>query len=213
MKTSIKSWFSALMGAIFFILLGIFISIAFSGVVHQIDVERYDLVAISGRSLEMIQTDYRHLRDYLWLWHQAPLHLDYFPMSATGVIHFQDVKVFVDSLQWVMLTTLAIFGITFYRFKDWTILDKLWKLMFIIPTTITLLAITQFSRAFVFFHKLIFRNDYWIFSEVTDPVITILPEAFFFHMFLFMVVVVLALGAIIYYISRHGFNQSKKVPH
>lgn len=210
MNKNYKAWIAALVGAVFFILVGVFISIALSQWVHNRDIATYGLVEASGRSLTSIQQDYRHLRDYLWLFHQAPLQLDHFPMSATGRIHFDDVKRFVDGLQVVMIGSGALFGYLMYRLNDWTVLDKLWKLMLILPLTIALLAMANFSAAFVIFHKLIFSNDYWIFDVVRDPVILILPEGFFFHMFLLIVAVIVLLAFIIYGISRHGFNLHKK---
>ena len=48
------------------------------------------------------------------------------------------------------------------------------------------------------FHQIVFRNDYWIFNEATDPVITILPEAFFMHCFMMIVGIVMVISAGLY---------------
>jgi integral membrane protein (TIGR01906 family) len=37
----------------------------------------------------------------------------------------------------------------------------------------------NFSKAFYFFHKIFFRNDYWIFDPQKDPIINALPEELF----------------------------------
>ena len=42
--------------------------------------------------------------------------------------------------------------------------------------------------AFTTMHEIFFDNDYWIFNSYTDPVIKILPEEFFFHCGLLIVV-------------------------
>jgi integral membrane protein (TIGR01906 family) len=37
----------------------------------------------------------------------------------------------------------------------------------------------NFSKAFYVFHKIFFRNDYWIFDPNKDPIINALPEELF----------------------------------
>lgn len=45
---------------------------------------------------------------------------------------------------------------------------------------------------FVLFHKILFRNDYWIFDPACDPVITILTDAYFLHAAALILLCVLA---------------------
>ena len=40
-------------------------------------------------------------------------------------------------------------------------------------------------------HRIFFRNDYWIFDAETDPVIRMLPEEFFLHCGLLIILLVL----------------------
>lgn len=40
----------------------------------------------------------------------------------------------------------------------------------------------NWEAVFIMFHKIMFRNDYWLFDEALDPVITILPDTFFSSM-------------------------------
>jgi len=58
----------------------------------------------------------------------------------------------------------------------------------------------------VIFHKIFFRNDYWIFDYTTDPVITILPESFFMHCFMMIIVIVVVISLIMYLIYRKKRN-------
>ncbi|WP_195964740.1 DUF1461 domain-containing protein, partial [Clostridium cuniculi] len=51
--------------------------------------------------------------------------------------------------------------------------------------------IIDFSKAFIIFHKIFFKNDYWIFDENMDPIINALPED------LFMIYGAVILGIII----------------
>jgi len=48
--------------------------------------------------------------------------------------------------------------------------------------------VINFSKTFYFFHKIFFRNDYWIFDPVIDPIINSLPEE------LFMIELILIIG-------------------
>jgi integral membrane protein (TIGR01906 family) len=41
-----------------------------------------------------------------------------------------------------------------------------------------------------------FRNDYWIFDEATDPVIMILPDAFFLHCAV-MIILLILIGSLL----------------
>ncbi len=41
------------------------------------------------------------------------------------------------------------------------------------------LIVTNFSRAFILFHKLFFTNDLWLLNPKTDWMIRLLPESFF----------------------------------
>lgn len=50
-----------------------------------------------------------------------------------------------------------------------------------LPAVLGILAIACWQQLFTAFHKLFFDNNYWIFSVRKDPVILILPEAFFLH--------------------------------
>jgi integral membrane protein (TIGR01906 family) len=50
--------------------------------------------------------------------------------------------------------------------------------------------------AFVVFHKLLFRNEYWLFDYRTDPVIMVLPDQFFMHVALAMIAVALLCSGI-----------------
>lgn len=41
--------------------------------------------------------------------------------------------------------------------------------------------ILDWDALFTAFHKLFFRNDYWLFDPDTDPVINLLPDSYFLH--------------------------------
>lgn len=211
MKKSCKDSLLSLDVMLFFILTAIFVTILISPLIHQSDVVKYHLDAYSGLDQATIKRNFASLSGYLWLFRQAPLQLESFTMSNAGAIHFAEVKRLVDGLQilWLITGIIACFGA--YRYlkrKEIAFLLQAAKLMIIVPTTIGLLAATNFDRAFVTFHHLFFHNDYWIFDERYDPVIKILPEEFFMHCFIAIIVLVLLFAIGLYGSYRY---QIKKI--
>ena len=67
-------------------------------------------------------------------------------------------------------------------------------MMIIIPVILGLGCAIDFDAAFVIFHKIFFRNDFWIFDYRTDPIILMLPENVFLIYEMIMVVIVLAVA-------------------
>ena len=65
-----------------------------------------------------------------------------------------------------------------------------------LPAVIGATVALNWDWAFVTFHELAFNNDYWLFDPATDPVINILPDAYFLHC-AFMILVLVILGSII----------------
>ena len=61
-----------------------------------------------------------------------------------------------------------------------------------LPAVFGLAIAVNWEGFFVAFHRLMFDNDYWIFDAATDPVITILPDAFFMHCALMILAIILA---------------------
>lgn len=105
-------------------------------------------------------------------------------MSEEGRIHFEEVKRIFDIVQVIFLLSLAGVCYTLIKKKKQIGLDFILAgsiLSILVPVFLGMLIFSNWENAFVGFHKLFFRNDYWIFSDVTDPVIKILPDTFFFH--------------------------------
>ena len=72
-----------------------------------------------------------------------------------------------------------------------------------IPAVLGILVIAGWERFFVAFHTLVFRNDYWLFDPATDPVITILPDAFFLQCAAGIVLLILAGGTVLLISGLH----------
>ena len=148
------------------------------------DIQRLDLEAVSGLSKEEIQENYDVLIDYNNFWGPDRLELPGLAMSESGRVHFEEVKVIFVTLEYICLVTfvLGLAGIFWFRKQGEIRYLKYTSIMTAaIPAVLGMGIAISWDRAFVIFHKIFFRNDFWIFDAVSDPVITILPDTYFLH--------------------------------
>lgn len=153
--------------------------------IYQYVINKYQLSFITGLSSERLMVNYRSIISYL----QSPSHgylsLPDFEMSEAGMIHFAEVKNIFIALYMIVLLFLLAIGVLVvmrHQHRDKCILsicNKGANLIFIVFGLLILAISVNFSATFTLFHKLFFRNDYWIFDYRTDPVILALPEQLF----------------------------------
>ena len=179
--------------------------------IHYLNIDSY-----VGMPIETIQKNYDILIHYQSLFYQGSLILPDFPMSSTGVIHFEEVKRIFECLQVLCIITGIPSGILLYQClheKEYRALKYTSIFTIIIPTVIGLLASIDFDQAFVIFHKIFFRNDYWIFDRFRDPVINILPQDFFMHCFMMAIILILCMSGICYGYYRYQEKRILKTSH
>ncbi len=186
------------------------------------EMERMDLSQASGLTEEQIRRNYDVLIDYNNFWGPDTLEFPDLPMSEGGRTHFEEVKrVFLFFEYMVPVTlVLAVAGVVwFHRRRQVRYLKYASLLTVLVPLAAGLAIAVNWDRAFVLFHQVVFRNDLWLFNASTDPVITILPDTFFLHcavMILVLVVLGSVLCGVLYGRKRHKMagkpeNQSKSV--
>ena len=186
------------------------------------EMDRMDLDQVSGLSQEQIRRNYDVLIDYNNFWGPDTLEFPDLPMSEGGRIHFEEVKrVFLFFEYMVPVTlVLAVAGVAWFRRRrQFRYLKYAALLTVLVPLAAGLAIAVNWDQAFVLFHEVVFRNDLWIFNASTDPVITILPDTFFLHcavMILVLVVLGSTLCGAIYGRKSRGMaekaeNQSKSV--
>lgn len=185
----------------FFIISSAIILTVFFKPLYYSDVYRLGIDLSSGYSVETIKDNYDILIAYQSVFYQGPLVFKDFTMSQGGKIHFEEVKVIFESIQIIMIISLCTSVFLVWReLKEGEF--RFFKLTAIItivlPVIIAALAAIDFNQAFIIFHKIIFRNDFWIFDATTDPIITILPQEFFMHC-LIMIIVCVLFGVMICY--------------
>lgn len=190
--------FLAIMLMIFIISFAVVFTVFFKPL-YYFDINYLNIDQISGLDAETIKENYRILINYQSVFYQGTLNLPDFVMSDSGRIHFEEVKRIFEATQ-VMMVISGLISIPMtikkIKEKEYRFLRLTGLITIIVPTVLGFLAALDFERAFVLFHQIVFRNDYWIFDYRTDPVITILPETFFMHCFM-LIVVILCLLAII----------------
>ena len=151
---------------------------------YYFDIGHLNIAETTGMSEEEIRENYDALIDYNSVFFRESLEFPSFPMSDSGRIHFEEVKNIFVLFQYMFIVTLILgaFGIWYMtRKKSYLYLKLTSILTVVIPAVLGLFIASNWDRAFVMFHKLVFNNDYWIFDYHTDPVITILPDTFFLH--------------------------------
>lgn len=173
---------------VFMAIFSVAISVIFTlnlGVIYKIAIPRFNLVAKSGFSSERLMGNYNSMINYLRNPFEDKLIFNDFPMSVQGKIHFEEVKrIFMG-----MYIIIIVFIVIYIIFKCIESTSKIIKESLILNycsnTIISIISIgiiamsIDFSKAFEIFHKIFFRNDYWLFDPKTDPIINVLPEELF----------------------------------
>lgn len=184
-------------------------------IIYEYCIDKFKLNYIVNLSKEDIMLDYNNLINYLQNPFNKKLSFDNFIMSKNGEIHFFEVKrIFL----FIYLITLIIFilGLIYIYInkinKNKTNIYK--DLNYGANTLILFICIIassmllDFSKAFIIFHKIFFKNDYWIFDERLDPIIKVLPEEVF--MIYAVVILILVLLFIISYKIYYYKNINKE---
>lgn len=151
---------------------------------YYADIEKFHIAETSGYPEEEIRRNYDALIDYNMAWKDGELSFPTLPMSEHGKIHFEEVKEVFDVFKYLALFggIIGIAGIVFMAVKkEYRYLKMTAVVSCGLPVVLAALVAVCWDKVFVIFHKLFFRNDYWLFDSSTDPVITILPDEFFMH--------------------------------
>lgn len=190
---------------IFIITFAITFTVFFTPLYHRA-IYRLGIDIISGIDVETIKENYRILIQYQSIFYRGSLHMPDFMMSASGRIHFEEVKRIFEFIQITMVASAILSALCIsqqIRQKEYRFLRLTSIITVLLPLIIGMLAMANFNQAFIIFHKIFFRNDYWIFDARTDPVIQILPQAFFMHSFIMIIILVIGICALCYGIYRY----------
>lgn len=182
---------------------------AFFKQLYYFDIDYLNIAKYTGLSKDVIKENYDILIQYQSIFFQGDLNMPDFVMSTTGRIHFEEVKRVFEVIQITFIVTGILSSIMIYqnmKQKEYRFLQLTSIFSVGIPTIIGFFAALDFDKAFVIFHNIVFRNNYWIFDYTTDPVITILPESFFMHCFMMIIFIVIFISIVMYWLYKKKRN-------
>ena len=142
--------------------------------------------------------NYKRIVHYVGNPFSKELILNSLTMSNLGKIHFIEVKQIFTILYIIIIVFINIMICKITTNRNKGLGKKLIEsfnnsvnIIVLIFIFVSIMTVLDFSKTFYFFHKLFFRNDYWIFDPVTDPIINALPQE------LFMIELILVLSLLI----------------
>lgn len=154
---------------------------------YQWDIQHLELLNYTSLPEKELLMNFDQLMRYLntpWI---TELKLPDFPVSASGALHFYEVKrLFLVNYGVLLVSLIPSFLYLHHLFKNkrlWTLVQP-FKIAVGVPLIIAVVMAMGFDRFFVAFHGIFFNNDAWIFNPATDPIINVLPEEFFLHCFI-----------------------------
>lgn len=168
---------------IFFLSLGTIFTVNFRPLYYW-DIKRLNLSARSGLSNTIIRLNYNTLIGYCSPFYHGPLNFPTLTQSTSATIHFAEVKhIFNDLFCLFLISIISLCGGLSYKFyrHQFACLKCGAIGILVLPFLFLTGFILNFDQTFTLFHKIVFRNSYWLFNPQTDPIITLLPEPFFLH--------------------------------
>ena len=145
-----------------------------------------NLTQAVGLEREQVKRAYREMMDYC-IGRTEAFSAGMLRFSEEGAAHFADVrKLFVLDLRVLAVAAVLLIVVQLLRKKEEILLKGhtpgFWGAVGLggVFVAVGALAALDFQRAFVIFHQLFFPGkSNWIFDGRTDPIIYMLPEAFF----------------------------------
>jgi integral membrane protein (TIGR01906 family) len=203
-----------LIGFIFtllFISIAVVITINFRPL-YYMDIRLLNIAETSGFSKSAILENYNALINYSSPFFRGSLVFPTLTASPGGLEHFAEVKNIFTGFYILGVVTLVLGVIIIIqkaKNKDYSYMLVTSIMAIILPLLLGIYMYIDFDRAFIVFHKIFFSNDLWLFDPTTDPVITMLPDTFFMHCAIMIILIVLLLSAVflfLYFWNRKHFS-------
>ncbi|WP_106008548.1 TIGR01906 family membrane protein [Clostridium luticellarii] len=175
--------FLSLIFALFIILISIKFTLMFKPL-YYFDVQYLKIEKISGFSRTEIINNYNYIINYIL----NPAHVEFdlpsMHYSRYGQIHFEEVKRIFNYIDILLILTGIINAVGLYfniRNRSFNFFKRTYLVLLAFITIPLIAFIINFNISFVVFHKIFFKNNYWLFDPKLDPIINILPQEFFYH--------------------------------
>lgn len=177
---------------------------------YYYDIINLNIEKTSGLSTSIIKLNYDYLISYLHKSNAKSFSLPTLASTYNAEFHFYEVHNLISRLSFTFYLLIPILtaGIVFMMHKRLFLFLRICgTALIILPFVIFPIISINFDRFFTLFHKLIFHNNYWLFDPKADPVILILPEEFFMHCLILIIVLSFLIGIILLCLYR---NANKK---
>ena len=181
---------------------------------YYFDIDYLNISELSGLSKDDIKLNYDYLIDYNLNKNVSEFKLPTLKSSPQGKIHFEEVRNIFQNINKLakLLLGVSLVGIILsVKNKNIKILKTTSITLIIMPLLLTVPILLNFEKSFIIFHKLLFRNDYWIFNPDLDPVINILPEEFFFHSGMMILILILLVSIVLFVMYKLCKSLSIKI--
>lgn len=181
---------------------------------YYFDIDYLNISELSGLSKDDIKLNYDYLIDYNLNKNVSEFKLPTLKSSPQGKIHFEEVRNIFQNINKLakLLLVVSLVGIILsVKNKNIKILKTTSITLIIMPLLLTVPILLNFEKSFIIFHKLLFRNDYWIFNPDLDPVINILPEEFFFHSGMMILILILLVSIVLFVMYKLCKSLSIKI--
>lgn len=175
----------------------------YTSVVHLLNVQ-HDIKMSSGQIRDNYQLIIRYLQSFFIDDMQTTL-----PINSVVKTHFGDVRrlVLLNNMFMVVMTPILIKILVKLRENKllW-LLKQSFKQIYSFFVFVCIFALIDFNDAFIFFHKLLFRNNDWIFNAKKEPIIILFPDQYFMIGFAFIFIFV----TVCYLILLRFINKSNQ---
>ena len=184
--------------SLFFILLSIEILVNFK-YLYYFDIKFLNLESSSNLSYSEIKSNYDYIIKFITSTKNMDFNIPSFTSSSEGTVHFYEVKnIFCNIKLLLYITGIISIFIIYYSFKhnNFIVFHYSFYILFSVPIVLMITFLLDFNKAFTYFHKIFFNNDFWLFDINKDPIINILPERFFLHMAIFLNILIIVFAVI-----------------
>lgn len=177
---------------------------------YYFDIRYLDIPSLSGMSAGEIRSNYDAIIAYNSISGPRTLNFPTLPMSENGRIHFEEVRRIFLAFEYGMFVTAVLaailIAVSVKKEKEILYLKLAAVFTAVFPAVLALCIGLNWEAAFVAFHRVFFDNDYWIFYPETDPVITMLPDAFFLHCAV-LILLLIGLGSLVCFAAHQRLKR------
>lgn len=194
----IQDFFIGILFLFLFIGIGLNIAIFFRPLYYW-NISYLSLEEYSSLPKEEILANYNALIDYCSPFYSGTLTLPSLLVSPAAINHFARVKIVFGIFDLLAISSLVILIIYFIKRRKQIVPSQLITsgiTTLIVPMILGVCCAFFWEKTFVYFHKIFFHGDYWLFDWNTDSIIRILPDTFFLQCAVLIIGIVM-LGGIL----------------